>query len=236
VEIEQYLWGASPSGEGILLYKLRSADGREVYLTNAGAAVVGITFPDVEQPLAVRFTSPEALLADYTDRGKTLCGNYYGFGQRIWESRVESNRVVMELPEGEQGEPAMAVMFDWDDEGELVVTHLSRGVTTQPFAMNTQLFWQGAWRITLQVESTDSPTEERSYPVKGWATNILGHAATLCRDTDGITIEVYSSQPAVRISRIGECVAVLCEDSAPAPLDASRLYCHKTLYRMTRRK
>lgn len=44
------------------------------------------------------FETPEALLADYADRGKTLCANRYGFGQRIWQSRVETDRIVMELP------------------------------------------------------------------------------------------------------------------------------------------
>ena len=42
------------------------------------------------------FETPEALLADYADRGKTLCANRYGFGQRIWQSRVETDRIVME--------------------------------------------------------------------------------------------------------------------------------------------
>ena len=42
MEIEQYLWGASAEGEGILLYTLRCAGGREVRLSNAGAAVTGI--------------------------------------------------------------------------------------------------------------------------------------------------------------------------------------------------
>lgn len=42
MEIEQFVWGASAEGEGILLYVLRCADGREVRLSNAGAAVTGI--------------------------------------------------------------------------------------------------------------------------------------------------------------------------------------------------
>lgn len=121
VEIEQYLWGASAEGEGILLYTLRCAGGREVRLSNAGAAVTGIfgrrggRRPEALTPV---FETPEALLADYADRGKTLCANRYGFGQRIWQSRVETDRIVMELPAGDDGLPALAVLFDLDDDGQ----------------------------------------------------------------------------------------------------------------------
>lgn len=121
MEIEQYLWGASAEGEGILLYTLRCAGGREVRLSNAGAAVTGIFAAGADgrpEALTPVFETPEALLADYADRGKTLCANRYGFGQRIWQSRVETDRIVMELPAGDDGLPALAVLFDLDDDGQ----------------------------------------------------------------------------------------------------------------------
>ena len=89
MEIEQYLWGASAEGEGILLYTLRCAGGREVRLSNAGAAVTGIFAAGADgrsEALTPVFETPEALLADYADRGKTLCANRYGFVQRIWHA------------------------------------------------------------------------------------------------------------------------------------------------------
>ena len=144
MEIEQYLWGASAEGEGILLYTLRCAGGREVRLSNAGAAVTGIFAAGADgrpEALTPVFETPEALLADYADRGKTLCANRYGFGQRIWQSRVETDRIVMELPAGDDGLPALAVLFDLDDDGQFAVTHLARGATAAPFTMTTQLFW-----------------------------------------------------------------------------------------------
>ena len=125
VEIEQYLWGASAEGEGILLYTLRCAGGREVRLSNAGAAVTGIFAAGADgrpEALTPVFETPEALLADYADRGKTLCANRYGFGQRIWQSRVETDRIVMELPAGDDGLPALAVLFDLDDDGQFAGT------------------------------------------------------------------------------------------------------------------
>lgn len=283
MEIEQYLWGASAEGEGILLYTMRCADGREVRLTNAGAAVTGIYVPghektateEPQQPttrkeggkpdeampeliaLTPVFETPEALLADYADCGKTLCGNCYGFGRRIWESRVETNRVVMELAADDNGLPAMAVLFDLDDDGQFVITHLAKGATTIPFTMTTRLFWRGAWRAALHVGQSDTgntgsgdfsamPVADSSttgvegnlrlndgtfYPVAGWRKNILGEAAELEETATGRMVEILSSQPEVCTLRQGDMLAVVCGESRPAPLDGSGFYCQKTVYR-----
>ncbi len=57
-----------------------------------------------------------------------LHGGVDGFGLRIWESRVETNRVVMSLhsEDGDQGYPAavdVEAIFDFDDEGALEITY-----------------------------------------------------------------------------------------------------------------
>lgn len=275
MEIEQYLWGASAEGEGILLYTMRCAGGREVRLTNAGAAVTGIYVPGHEEPAAEKpqkptarkeggepdearpepvpltpvFETPEALLADCTDCGKTLCGNIYGFGRRIWESRVETNRVVMELAADGNGLPAMAVLFDLDDDGQFVITHLAKGATTMPFTMTTRLVWRGAWHATLHIGQpaagsvsggqpaagnpavTPLPADGRLYPVAGWRKNILGETARLEDAETGHRVEIFSSLPEVGMLRQGERLAVLCGESSPAVLDDSSLYCQKTVYR-----
>lgn len=232
MEIEQYLWGASAEGEGILLYSLRCADGREVRLSNAGAAVTGIFAAGADgrpEALTPVFETSEALLADYADRGKTLCANRYGFGQRIWQSRVETNRVVMELPDGGDGLPMLAVLFDLDDEGQFAVTHLARGATAAPFTMTTQLFWQGAWQPTLRTQ--EEPADDRFRPIEGWQRNILGEAARLDDPATGRTVEILTSRPEIRIVRHDGQIALLCGDSRPAPLDDDILYCQKDVYR-----
>ena len=147
------------------------------------------------------FETPEALLADYADRGKTLCANRYGFGQRIWQSRVETDRIVMELPAGDDGLPALAVLFDLDDDGQFAVTHLARGATAAPFTMTTQLFWQGDWRPTLRTQEGPATDDGRFYPVEGWRRNILGEAARLDDPAAGRTIEILTSQPETRTAR-----------------------------------
>ena len=213
MEIEQYLWGASAEGEGILLYTLRCAGGREVRLSNAGAAVTGIFAAGADgrpEALTPVFETPEALLADYADRGKTLCANRYGFGQRIWQSRVETDRIVMELPAGDDGLPVMAVLFDLDDDGQFAVTHLARGATAAPFTMTTQLFWQGDWRPTLRTQEGPATDDEgRFRPIEGWRRNILGEAARLDDPAAGRTIEILTSQPEIRIVRHDGQLALL---------------------------
>lgn len=233
MEIEQFVWGASAEGEGILLYVLRCSGGREVRLTNAGAAVAGILAAGPQgAPAALTplFDTPEVLLADSADRGKTLCGNRYGFGRRIWQSRVETNRVVMELPAGDDGLPAMAVLFDLDDEGQFAVTHLARGATQEPFAMETLLFWQGDWHPTLRTSDT-TPDDGAYHPVEGWRRNILGEAARLDNSATGHSVTILTSQPEIRTVRRHDAVALLCGDSRPAPLDDTTTYCHKSVYR-----
>lgn len=235
MEIEQYLWGASAEGEGILLYTLRCAGGREVRLSNAGAAVTGIFAAGADgrsEALTPVFETPEALLADYADRGKTLCANRYGFGQRIWQSRVETDRIVMELPAGDDELPALAVLFDLDDDGQFAVTHLARGATAAPFTMTTQLFWQGdCGRRSARRRGPRRTTKDASVPSKDGGGTILGEAARLDDPAAGRTIEILTSQPEIRIVRHDGQLALLCGDSRPAPLDDETLYCQKDVYR-----
>ncbi len=68
-----------------------------------------------------------------------LHGGVDGFGMRIWESRVETNRVVMSLhsEDGDQGYPGnldVEVIFDFDDEGSLELTY--RAVADQTTVVN----------------------------------------------------------------------------------------------------
>lgn len=65
-----------------------------------------------------------------------LHGGSNGFSKRVWESRVETNRVVMTLhsEDGDQGYPAavdVEAIFDFDDQGALEITYraVSDGTT-----------------------------------------------------------------------------------------------------------
>lgn len=68
-----------------------------------------------------------------------LHGGSQGFGTRLWESRVEENRVVMELfsPDGDQNYPGnlqVQAIFDFDDECSLEITY--RAMTDRTTVVN----------------------------------------------------------------------------------------------------
>lgn len=46
MNIEQHIWGATPEGEAIVLYTMRSNRGSEVRISNLGAGIVGVSFAD----------------------------------------------------------------------------------------------------------------------------------------------------------------------------------------------
>lgn len=78
-------------------------------------------------------------------RLETNCGRNHlhggsdGFARRIWESRVETNRVVMTLlsPDGDQGYPGeleAEAVFDFDDDNSLEITY--RAATDRTTVVN----------------------------------------------------------------------------------------------------
>lgn len=164
IEIQQHVWGMTPEGEAIVLYKLRNAKGAEIQLSNYGAAIVSATMPDREGRMAdvvLGYKHPEGYFFDGAASGKSvgrvanriaygrmtvdgkeyslevnngqnhLHGGMKGFANRIWESRVETNRVVMTLisEDGDQGYPGelcVEAIFDFDDDSALEITYLAR--------------------------------------------------------------------------------------------------------------
>lgn len=60
-----------------------------------------------------------------------LNGGAQGFSSKVWESRVETNRVVMDLmsEEGDQNYPATLyteVVFDFDDDNSFEITYMAK--------------------------------------------------------------------------------------------------------------
>lgn len=61
-----------------------------------------------------------------------LHGGVNGLGNRLWQARVETDRVVFSYtsPDGEEGYPGelgLEVVYDWDDDCELEITYYARG-------------------------------------------------------------------------------------------------------------
>lgn len=68
-----------------------------------------------------------------------LHGGAKGFANRLWQGRVEVNRVIFSLvsTDGDQGYPAevsVEVIYDWDDDYNLEITYLAK--STAPTVVN----------------------------------------------------------------------------------------------------
>ena len=73
-----------------------------------------------------------------------LNGGVKGFAGRLWESRVETNRVVMSLSsdDGDQGYPGnlqVEAAFDFDEDNALEITYIARTDRTTPVNMACNL-------------------------------------------------------------------------------------------------
>lgn len=145
MEIEQHLWGMTPEGEAIVLYTMRNAQGAEVKLTNYGATIVAITVPDREgrmADVALGYKHPEGYFHD-----NAACGKSVGcFAEQVWESRVETNRVVMELlsdnsAPDKPGELHAQAIFDFDDDCSLEITYRARTNSTTPVDLTNRLYF-----------------------------------------------------------------------------------------------
>lgn len=133
-----------------------------------------------------------------------LHGGSRGFANRLWESRVETDRVVMNLlsPDGDQGYPGeleVEAVFDFDDDNSLEITY--RAATDRTTAVNltnhlyVNLDGEDAGDIldhelrldsseVLEIDAVQIPTGRR-LPVAGTAMDFR----TFRRLGDGIDAE-----------------------------------------------
>ena len=75
-----------------------------------------------------------------------LHGGTKNFADRIWESRVEENRVVMALTseDGDQGYPGevnVEAVFDFDDDNALEITYLAKCDRTTPVNLTNHVYF-----------------------------------------------------------------------------------------------
>ncbi|MDE5730088.1 MAG: galactose mutarotase [Alistipes sp.] len=73
-------------------------------------------------------------------------GGAKGFANRLWECRVETDRVVMSLlsEEGDQGYPGTLrteVAFDFDEEHALEITYAAQADRKTPVDLSHRIFW-----------------------------------------------------------------------------------------------
>ena len=75
-----------------------------------------------------------------------LHGGTKGYANRLWESRVETNRVVFSLlsEDGDQGYPHelnVEAIYDFDDENNLEITYLAKSNGTTPVNLTNHVYW-----------------------------------------------------------------------------------------------
>lgn len=80
------------------------------------------------------------------NNGNHLHGGTRGFADRVWESRAEGNRIVMDLlsDDGDQGYPGelhVEAIFDFDDDCALEITYLARTDRTTPVNLTNHVYF-----------------------------------------------------------------------------------------------
>ena len=88
-----------------------------------------------------------------------LHGGTKNFANRIWESRVETNRVVMSLlsEDGDQnypGELNVEAVFDFDDENALEITYLARTDKTTVVNLTNHVYFNLAAKAAGRSSTT----------------------------------------------------------------------------------
>jgi len=139
-----------------------------------------------------------------------LHGGSHGFANRLWESRVETNRVVMALvsPDGDQGYPGeleVEAVFDFDDDDSLEITYRAAADRTTAVNLTNHLYvnldGENAGDIfdhelqldcseVLEIDAVQIPTGRR-LPIAGTAMDFRtfrrigdGIASDFCRIRD----------------------------------------------------
>jgi aldose 1-epimerase len=115
-----------------------------------------------------------------------LHGGPKGFGEVLWEGRVETDRVVFSYisPDGEEGYPGtvgVEVVYDWNDDHELEITYHARTDAPTPVNLTNHVYFnlrgEGSGDILthdlllncsryLPTDNGSIPTGERA-PVAG---------------------------------------------------------------------
>ncbi len=88
MEIEQFLYDLTESGEAIVAYTMSSSSGAKVQLCNLGASVLSFTLSDEGADIM----SGRCVLGLKGLKGLDKSR----FDELLWESWVETNRVIME--------------------------------------------------------------------------------------------------------------------------------------------
>lgn len=227
MEIEQYLYDMNASGEAIVAYTMRSESGASVQLCNLGASVLALSLPDREGKF-------EDVASGVSVRGfRGLDGDFdngLNFAERIWESRVETNRVVMMLSYERDGVGIMnQAIFDFDDDNTLEITYVACVDQDSIFDLTQCMNFNIGKDMEVDIVSDVVSPESKIYPVSGAKSGILSEVATLKSATSGRKITISSSQPDIYFN--GEMITPLAAESTV--LKAESRFIQKNVFRFS---
>ncbi len=181
MEIEQYLYDLNDSGDAIVAYSMVSSSGAKVQLCNLGASILSFTIGE------------DDILSGCCVKG--LISDKEPFEERLWESRVEVNRVIMSLSYDCEGVGVMSeVVFDFDDDDTLEITYQACLEGSDVFDLSHRVSFNLGGETTLRMES-ESETEG-VYLLKGAQSSILKEVATI--EGAKYDVAILSSHPALR--------------------------------------
>ncbi len=245
MDFEQHIYGMSEEGEAAIVYILRAENGAELRLSNYGASIIALKLPNAEgwgEDVVVTPADFEAMLRDREYIGRTIDWSVglrrEGLHNTMWESRFETNRVVMSH---EVDGVEIEAIFDFDDEMNLEVTYMARGsVDCDINIAPNLLFLSAADDALLQINSAEFRPLDELCPRRGEADftrenymcGILSPIAQLRWGT--LQMEILTSHEGLNIYRSGDSVALTPRALTPQTTKAGELYCQKTVYKFTR--
>ncbi len=190
MEIEQYLYDLNNSGDAIVAYTMRSTSGGSVQICNLGASILSLSLPDPSGEVR------EVATGGCVKGIDGLLNDRERFGEQLWESRVETNRVGMSLSYDCDGVGITAeTIFDFDDDNTFEITYQAIVDADTPFDMTHNL------QFTLGKETHYEIISEGSngdiHNIKGAKRGILAEVAELHCEESGQRITILSSQPAL---------------------------------------
>lgn len=186
MEIEQYLYDLNDSGEAIVAYTMRSSSGASVQLCNLGASVLSYNIADGEG--GFRDIASGRCVRSLEDGGDR-------FDEKLWESRVEVNRVVMSLSYERGGVGVMAeVIFDFDDDDSFEITYQACLDGDAEFELTHKLSFDLGGEFVCDVRSS-CDSRDYIYDIDGAREGILGEVALLSSLGSVCRVAVLSSHP-----------------------------------------
>ncbi len=190
MEIEQYLYDLTATVDAIDAYTMRSKSGASVQLCNMGASVLALSLPDKEGKF-------EDIASGVSVRGiNGLNGDFdngVNFAERLWESSVETNRVMMMITYERDGVAITnQATFDFDDDNTLEITYIACIDQDSAFDLSQRMTFNLGEDMHVEIMGNGNGN---IYPITAAQRGILTEVATLSSAISGRKITLLSSHP-----------------------------------------